>query len=99
MTLMLESRMPGNWHVRFGGGESEKYQQWQLAGFLSYVEIGDTIQRAGPDTKRLLSWMAAIGKELGFDGDILRHLGDLLTQSGCYDVEVQIGRASCRVTV
>jgi hypothetical protein len=24
MTLIPESRMPGNWHVRFGGGESEK---------------------------------------------------------------------------
>lgn len=36
MTLMLESRMPGNWHVRFGGGESEKDQQWHLVGFLSY---------------------------------------------------------------
>jgi hypothetical protein len=31
--------MPGNWPVRFGGGESEKYQQWQLVGFLSYAEI------------------------------------------------------------
>lgn len=47
MTLMLESRMPGNWHVRFGGGESEKYQQWQLVGFLSYTSIGTAVRYVG----------------------------------------------------
>ena len=35
---MLESRLLGNLYGRFGGGESEKYQQWQLAGFLSCGE-------------------------------------------------------------
>ena len=40
-------------------------------------------------TKRLLGWMADVGKELGFDGDILRHLGDVLQQAGCSDVEAQ----------
>ena len=27
----------GNYHVRFGGGRLEKYQQWQLAGRLPYA--------------------------------------------------------------
>jgi putative transposase len=44
MTLMLESRMPGNWHVRFGGGESEKDQLWHLVGFLSYITSIPTTQ-------------------------------------------------------
>jgi len=47
MTLMLESRMPGNWHVRFGGGGSEKYQQWQLVGFLSYTAVGTAVRYVG----------------------------------------------------
>lgn len=47
MTLMLESRMPGNWHVRFGGGESEKDQQWHLVGFLSYTAIGTAVRYVG----------------------------------------------------
>ncbi len=34
--LTLESRMPGNWHVRFGGGPTEKAPQGDLAGGLSY---------------------------------------------------------------
>lgn len=47
MTLMLESRMPGNWHVRFGGGESEKGQQWHLVGFLSYTAVGTAVRYVG----------------------------------------------------
>ena len=45
----LESRMPGNSHVRFGGGRSEKYLSRQLAGPLPNVrrvthdEIADAI--------------------------------------------------------
>lgn len=61
----------------------------RTGGWIELLEIGDTIQQAGPATKRLLGWMADIGKELGFDGDILHHLGDLLTQAGCSDVEAQ----------
>ena len=34
--VTLESRMPGNWHVRFGGGPTEKAPQGDLAGGLSY---------------------------------------------------------------
>lgn len=47
------------------------------------------IQNAGPATTRLLKWMTGISKELGFEMDILRHLGDLLRQAGCETVEVQ----------
>jgi hypothetical protein len=67
----------------------EKYQQWQIAGFLSYLEIGDTIQNAGPATARLLTWMTAISKELGFEMEILHHLADLLQQAGCQAIESQ----------
>src|SRR5436305_14059101 len=38
--MMLESRMPGNRHVRFGGERSEKCQQWQLVGPLPYYNAG-----------------------------------------------------------
>lgn len=46
-TLILESRMPGNWHVRFGGGTLEKDQQWHLVGFLSYTAIGTAVRYVG----------------------------------------------------
>ena len=44
----------------------------RVGGWVELVEIGDTVQHAGPATKRLLSWMAEVGKELGFEGEVLR---------------------------
>lgn len=58
-------------------------------GWIELLEIGNTIQNAGPATKRLLTWMAGISEDLGFEMDILHHLGDLLTRAGCQDVESQ----------
>jgi ubiquinone/menaquinone biosynthesis C-methylase UbiE len=58
-------------------------------GWLELLEIGDAIQNAGPATKRLLTWMTDISKSLGFEMEVLRHLGDLLKQAGCVDVDAQ----------
>jgi ubiquinone/menaquinone biosynthesis C-methylase UbiE len=58
-------------------------------GWVELLEIGDVIQCAGPATKRLLTWMTDISKGLGFEMEVLRHLGDLLKQSGCQDIESQ----------
>lgn len=61
----------------------------RVGGWVELLEIGDTIQQAGPATTRLLTWMTTISKGLGFEMDILRHLGDLLQRAGCDTVEVQ----------
>lgn len=58
-------------------------------GWVELLEIGDTILNAGPATTRLLKWMTDISKELGFEMDILHHLGDLLKHAGCNLVESQ----------
>jgi len=58
-------------------------------GWIELLEIGDVIQNAGPATKRLLTWMTDISKAFGFEMEVLRHLGDLLKQAGCVDVEAQ----------
>lgn len=58
-------------------------------GWVELLEIGDVIQNAGPATKRLLTWMTDISKGLGFEMEVLRHLGDLLKQAGCSDIETQ----------
>lgn len=58
-------------------------------GWIELLEIGDTIQNAGPATRRLLTWMTGISKELGFEMEVLRHLGDLLQQAGCQAIESQ----------
>ena len=58
-------------------------------GWIELLEIGDSIEQAGPATTRLLTWMTEISKELGFEMDILHHLGDLLRQAGCDSVEAE----------
>lgn len=58
-------------------------------GWVELLEIGDTIQNAGPATTRFLTWMTDISRELGFDMEILHHLGDLLRQAGCEMVEAE----------
>ncbi len=58
-------------------------------GWIELLEIGDTIQNAGPATKRLLTWMTGISKQFGFEMGVLHHLGDLLTEAGCQTVEAQ----------
>lgn len=58
-------------------------------GWIEMLEVGDTIQNAGPATIRFLKWMTDISKGLGFEIDILHHLGDLLKQAGCEMVESQ----------
>jgi SAM-dependent methyltransferase len=61
----------------------------RFGGWVELLEIGDTIQNAGPATKHLLTRMTGISKELGFEMEILHHLGDLLKQAGCQTVESQ----------
>jgi ubiquinone/menaquinone biosynthesis C-methylase UbiE len=58
-------------------------------GWIELLEIGDTIQNAGPATRKLLTWMTNISSGLGFEMEVLQHLGDLLKQAGCQDVESQ----------
>src|SRR5579883_2451259 len=58
-------------------------------GWIELLEIGDTIHNAGPATNRLLTWMTDISKTLGFDVEVLHHLGDLLIEAGGQQVEVQ----------
>ncbi len=61
----------------------------RAGGWIELLEVGDTIQNAGPATKRLLGWMTSISSTLGFEMEVLHHLGDLLKQSGCQDVQSQ----------
>lgn len=75
--------------AKWPGVVHELVRVTRVGGWVELLEIGDLIQHAGSATKHLFAWMTEIGKELGFEGDVLRHLGDLLTQSGCFQVETQ----------
>src|SRR6185312_15936225 len=58
-------------------------------GWVELVEIDNQMQNAGPATARMQVFMERVSKSLGFDGEIIRHLGDLLTQEGLQAVEMQ----------
>ncbi len=58
-------------------------------GWIELLEAGTTMQNAGPATTHLFTWMTDISKELGFETEMLCHLGDLLSQAGCQRVESQ----------
>jgi SAM-dependent methyltransferase len=58
-------------------------------GWIELLEISDVIQPAGPATRRLFDWIASISRSLGFEMEVVRHLGELLTQAGCVDVVQQ----------
>lgn len=56
-------------------------------GWVELLEVGATIQPAGPNTTQLLTWMTGISRERGFDLRILPQLGEMLRQAGLEDIE------------
>lgn len=59
----------------------------RIGGWVELLEIGVTIQNAGPATQQLLDWMSMVAKSLGFDMGLISHLGELLTREGLQSVE------------
>ena len=57
-------------------------------GWLELVEIDNQMHKAGPATARMQEIMTSVLSRLGFDWEIIRHLGDLLSQQGVHQVEV-----------
>ncbi len=57
-------------------------------GWLELVEVDDRMQNAGPATARMQELVQMVSKSLGFDGEVIRHLGDLLIQEGLQSVEI-----------
>jgi hypothetical protein len=47
------------------------------------------MQNAGPATAKVLECMERVSKSMGFDGEVIRHLGDLLMQEGLRNVAMQ----------
>jgi SAM-dependent methyltransferase len=61
----------------------------RVNGWVELVEIDNQMQNAGPATAKMSAFMETVSKSLGFDGDCIRHLGELLTQEGLHAVEMQ----------
>ncbi|HEY4385440.1 MAG TPA: class I SAM-dependent methyltransferase, partial [Ktedonobacteraceae bacterium] len=56
-------------------------------GWIELLEIGVTIQHAGPETTYLLNWMGERSRERGFDMGLLSRLGEMLAREGLETIE------------
>jgi SAM-dependent methyltransferase len=71
-------------------------------GWVELLEIGVTVQQAGPETIRLLAWMVEKSQERGFDMYRISQLGEMLAQEGleaieCHEIPVPLGDWAGRV--
>jgi hypothetical protein len=74
---------------RWPGVVHELVRVTRIGGWVELLEIGVTIQNAGPATQQLLDWMSMVSKSLGFDMSLISRLGELLTREGLQSVETQ----------
>ncbi len=58
-------------------------------GWIELVEASSLAEGAGPATARVQEVLETVSKRLGFDGEIIRHLGDMLRLEGLQQVEMQ----------
>lgn len=56
-------------------------------GWVEIVEVGSLTDGAGPATSRMQEFLVAAGKTMGFDAEIIRHLGEMLKHEGLQSVE------------
>ncbi len=61
----------------------------RAGGWVELVEVGSLTDGAGPATARMQHFLVAVSKSMGFDGEIVHHLGDMLQQEGLQSVETQ----------
>lgn len=61
----------------------------RINGWIELIEIDNQMQHAGPATAQMQTFMNMVSQSMGFDGEIIRYLGDLLGQEGLQGVEMQ----------
>jgi len=61
----------------------------RLNGWLELVETGSLTDGAGPATAQMQDFLETTSKTMGFDGSIIRHLGEMLKREGLQGVETQ----------
>ncbi|MGH2509425.1 MAG: class I SAM-dependent methyltransferase, partial [Ktedonobacteraceae bacterium] len=61
----------------------------QIGGWLELLEIDHQMQNAGPACVHFQDLIEPISLSMGFDKEVIRHLGDLLQQAGLQAVQMQ----------
>ena len=58
-------------------------------GWIELVEVPSLAEGAGPATARMQAILETVSKSQGFDGEVIRHLGEMLAQEGVQSIEQQ----------
>jgi len=90
--LLVAAIPAANW----AGVIRELLRVTRPGGWVELLEIGVTVQQAGPETSRLLDWMSGKSQERGFDMRCISQLGAMLAQGGleaieCHEIPVPLG--------
>ena len=83
---LLRAAIPAQ---RWPGVVRELVRVTRAGGWVEIVELDDQVHPAGPASLHLQSWMDEVSRGMGFDGEVIRHLGELLQEAGLHAVEVQ----------
>jgi hypothetical protein len=57
------------------------------AGWVELIEAGNTFKNAGPTTRQFVQWWNAINANHNIDMGYMAHIGDILTECGCINVQ------------
>jgi ubiquinone/menaquinone biosynthesis C-methylase UbiE len=74
---------------KWSGVVQELVRVTRPGGWVELVEIDNQMQNMGPETARMQDFMNSVSSSLGFDWEVIRHLGEMLTQAGLHHVEQQ----------
>ena len=88
--LLVAAILAANWP----GVVRELVRVTRVNGWVELVEIDHQMQNPGPACTRLASVIDTVGRDMGFDGEVMRHLDVLLRQAGLQGVEMQPDRKS-----
>lgn len=58
-------------------------------GWVELIEMDDRMTNMGPAMAQIQEFIRMVSQRMGFDGEVIRHLGDLLLQEGLQEVTVQ----------
>ncbi|HEU5376729.1 MAG TPA: methyltransferase domain-containing protein [Ktedonobacteraceae bacterium] len=61
----------------------------RLNGWVELVEVGSLTDGAGPATAQMQQFLVTVSQTMGFDGEIVYHLGEMLQHEGLQGVETQ----------
>jgi hypothetical protein len=62
----------------------------RINGWVELIEVSSLTDGAGPATAQMQDFLTSMSRAMGFDAEIIRHLGEMLKHAGLQSVETQL---------